>query len=105
MDGATATAAVQGFSTALNRVPLEMRQTFTYDQGRELVRHAEITQRTGTAIYFADPHSPWQRAINENTNGLLRQYMPKGTDRTCLCSARMSWTLLPSSSTLGLERG
>lgn len=80
MDGATATAAVHGFSAALNRVPLEMRQTFTYDQGRELVRHAEITQKTGTAIYFADPHSPWQRAINENTNGLLRQYMPKGTD-------------------------
>ena len=80
MDGATATAAVQGFSAALNRVPLEMRRTFTYDQGRELVRHAEITQKTGTAIYFADPHSPWQRAINENTNGLLRQYLPKGTD-------------------------
>ena len=79
MDGATATAAVQGFSTALNRVPLEMRQTFTYDQGRERVRHAEITQKTGTAIYFADPHSPWQRAINENANGLLRQYMAKGT--------------------------
>jgi len=80
MDGATATAAVQGSSAALNRVPLEMRQTFTYDQGRELVRHAEITQKTGTAIYFADPHSPWQRAINENTNGLLRQYTPKETD-------------------------
>jgi IS30 family transposase len=84
MDGATATAAVQGFSAALNQVPLEMRQTFTYDQGRELVRHAEITQRTGTAIYFADPHSPWQRAINENTNGLLRQYMSKGTDLSVL---------------------
>jgi IS30 family transposase len=80
MDGATATAAVQGLSAALNQVPLEMRQTFTYDQGRELLRHAEISQRTDTAIYFADPHSPWQRAINENTNGLLCQYMPKGTD-------------------------
>ena len=50
MDGATATAAVQGFSAELNRIPLEMRLTFTYDQGRELVRHAEITQKTGTAI-------------------------------------------------------
>ncbi|PVY76438.1 IS30 family transposase [Tamilnaduibacter salinus] len=84
MDGATATAAVEGFSAALNRIPLSMRKTMTYDQGRELVRHAEITQNTGMAIYFADPHSPWQRAVNENTNGLLRQYMPKGTDLSVL---------------------
>jgi IS30 family transposase len=57
-----------------------MRQTFIYDQGRELMRHAEIPQKTGTAIYFADPRNPWQRAINENTNGLLRQCIPKVTD-------------------------
>lgn len=77
---ATATSVVEGFSAALNGMPLAARRTMTYDQGREMTRHAEITQRTGIKIYFADPHSPWQRGANENINGLIRQYLPKGTD-------------------------
>ena len=80
MNDATATSAVEGFSAALNRMPLAVRKSMTYDQGREMTRHAEITQKTGVAIYFCDPHSPWQRGSNENINGLIRQYLPKGTD-------------------------
>jgi len=80
MNDATATSAVEGFSAALNRMPLPVRKSMTYDQGREMPRHAEITQKTGVAIYFCDPHSPWQRGSNENINGLIRQFLPKGTD-------------------------
>lgn len=80
LDGTTATAAAIGFSDKLNEVPRTLRPSMAYDQGREMVKHAETTQKTGTATSFADPHSPWQRDSNENTNGLLRQYLPKGTD-------------------------
>lgn len=80
MNDATATSAVEGFSTALNRMDLPLRKSMTYDQGREMTHHAQITQKTGVAIYFCDPHSPWQRGSNENANGLIREYLPKGTD-------------------------
>lgn len=80
MENATAVAALEGFSRVLNGVPEPMRKSLTYDQGKEMSEHKELTERTGVAVFFADPHSPWQRGSNENTNGLLRQYLPKGTD-------------------------
>src|SRR5476651_2546788 len=80
MDNATTKTVVDSFSLVLNREPAAMRKTMTYDQGREMHGHKILTERTGVQIYFADPHSPWQRGSNENTNGLLRQYMPKGSD-------------------------
>jgi len=81
---ATADAAVDGFSRVLNRIDEQRRLTLTYDRGREMARHKDLTERTGIRVYFADPHSPWQRGINENTNGLLRQYLPKGADLSVL---------------------
>ena len=80
MDNASAEAAVQGFGHVLERIEAQKRLSLTYDQGKEMTHHAQLTEKTGVKVYFADPHSPWQRGINENTNGLLRQYLPKGTD-------------------------
>ena len=77
---ATAAHVLQAFTDKLNAVAKPMRKTLTYDRGKEMSYHQQFSANTGIAVYFCDPHSPWQRGTNENTNGLIRQFLPKGTD-------------------------
>ena len=77
---ATAAHVLQAFTDKLNSIAQPMRLSLTYDRGKEMTRHQELSANTGIRVYFCDPHSPWQRGTNENTNGLIRQYLPKGAD-------------------------
>jgi transposase, IS30 family len=77
---ATAAHVLHAFTDKLNAVAQPMRKTLTYDRGKEMSHHQQLSANTGIAVYFCDPHSPWQRGTNENTNGLIRQFLPKGTD-------------------------
>lgn len=78
--GHGANAVRDAIMRSITSLPEQLRQSLTWDQGAEMAQHARLRIDTGLQIYFCDPHSPWQRATNENTNGLLRQYFPKGTD-------------------------
>jgi len=78
-----------GFAAGLLAVPAPLRLTLTCDQGKEMARHKELAALTGLRVYFADPHAPWQRGCNENTNGLVRQYLPKGTDLSGFSQAEL----------------
>jgi transposase, IS30 family len=89
IDGSTAQAALEAYSAAFAPLPEELRKTLTYDQGKEMALHRELAKATGIRIYFCDPHSPWQRGICENTNGLLRQYLPKGADLSVLSQRQL----------------
>jgi IS30 family transposase len=80
MEGTDMTSARQGFTKKLRHVPARLRKTLTYDRGKEMAEHERLAQRLSIQVFFADPYGPWQRGTNENTNGLLRQYLPKGTD-------------------------
>lgn len=80
MDGCGADAALKALTLHLGRIPAALRKTLTYDQGKEMACHEELSRRLKLNIYFCDPHSPWQRGSNENANGLIREYLPKGMD-------------------------
>ncbi|WP_157379866.1 IS30 family transposase, partial [Burkholderia ubonensis] len=79
VNGKDTESVVSALSKQVRKLPAQLRKSVTWDRGMELAQHKQFTIATDVQVYFCDPQSPWQRGTNENTNGLLRQYFPKGT--------------------------
>ncbi len=80
VSGKDTASVITALTQQVRRLPLALRRSLTWDRGMEMAQHKQFTIATNVKVYFCDPHSPWQRGTNENTNGLLRQYFPKGTE-------------------------
>jgi IS30 family transposase len=86
----TADRVASRLSTHVKDLPDLLKRSVTWDQGVEMAAHAAFSVATDVPVYFCDPHSPWQRGSNENTNGLVRQYLPKGTDLSCYTQQQLN---------------
>jgi IS30 family transposase len=90
VDGKDSETVVNALIKNARRLPQELFQSLTWDRGKEMAEHKRFTLATDIDVYFCDPHCPWQRGSNENTNGLLRQYFPKGMDISTYTQAQLN---------------
>jgi IS30 family transposase len=91
LDDARVETVAEAMKREIAKLPAELVKSLTWDQGKEMAGHAQFTLDTGIQVYFCDPHSPWQRGSNENTNGLLRDFMPKGSDLSALSQENLDY--------------
>ena len=106
-NGHAADVVADALAAKIVELPEQLRRSITWDQGKEMASHAKFSAKTGLPVYFCDPRSPWQRGSNENTNGLVRQYFPRGTNFARISQAHLNAIALRLNQrprkTLGFE--